>query len=214
MNKDSIRQIKERDFFITDAADLAKKLLGKIILRVIDTKHYYYRIVETEAYQAPEDKACHSYNNKKTEKTKYFWNIGGTCYIFNIYMHNYYCFNIISNDNDTPHGVLIRAVEPYDSLTSKYVILKKGKKIKHEHDLYTGPVKSGNSMQIDKSFNGEDLLTSERISLYEERDENNFEIIEGPRINIDYAADWIKKPWIFYIKNNKFVSKPRQNIIN
>ena len=42
-------------------------------------------IVETEAYKSPHDKACHAYNNKKTNKTKYFWLEGGHVYMFNIY---------------------------------------------------------------------------------------------------------------------------------
>ena len=45
-------------------------------------------IVETEAYKAPLDKACHAYNNKKTDRTKYFWLPGGHVYMFSIYGAN------------------------------------------------------------------------------------------------------------------------------
>lgn len=188
---------------------MAKKLIGKIICRVINDENLFFKIVETEAYQAPEDKACHAYKGK-TNKTKYFWSIGGICYIFHIYMHNYYCFNIISNHKDIPHGVLIRAVEPYDDYTKARVIEKRSKKRTiNDYNLYNGPVKSGMSMEIDKSFNGEDLISSEKISLYEDKKvEPNSEFIEcGPRINIPYSEEWISVPWRFYIKDNPYVSK-------
>lgn len=112
-NKLGLIKIYDKDFFIVDGLDLAKNLLGKIIKRTLTDssglkKELYYKIVETEAYLAPEDKACHAYNNKKTNKTKYFWNNGGSIYVFNIYMPTHYCFNIIASDEKTPHGVLIR----------------------------------------------------------------------------------------------------------
>lgn len=91
-------------------------------------------------------------------------------------MHNYYCFNIISNHKDIPHGVLIRAVEPYDDYTKARVIEKRSKKrTKNDYNIYNGPVKSGMSMEIDKSFNGKDLISSEKISLYEDKKLNRIQ---------------------------------------
>lgn len=72
-------------------------------------------IVETEAYKAPEDKACHAYNNKKTDRTKYFWQDGGCIYMFSIYGHNY-CMNITAATKNDPEAVLIRAVEPIEGI--------------------------------------------------------------------------------------------------
>jgi hypothetical protein len=66
-----------REFYMTDAVDLAKKLIGKILVRKIDDSYLRCKIVETEAYMGPLDKASHCYNNKKTERTKHFWAIGG-----------------------------------------------------------------------------------------------------------------------------------------
>lgn len=229
----NIKKIVKRDFFTITALELAPNLLGKIIKRTItDEKSsskidLFYKIVETEAYMAPEDKACHAYNNKKTEKTKYFWTIGGSIYVFNIYMPQNVCFNIISSDENTPHGVLIRAIEPLNIETIKYVIENRNKKIdimqinfekqkKNVIDLFNGPAKAGMSMFIDKSFNSVDLLSSESISLWEmnENEEigktnknlNDSDIVESKRINIDYAAEYKDKLWRFHIKDNKYVS--------
>ncbi len=75
-----------RDFYMCDVVELSKKLLGKYIVRKMENNTLLkFKIVETEAYKAPLDKACHAYNNKKTEKTKWFWQDGGHLYIYSIH---------------------------------------------------------------------------------------------------------------------------------
>jgi DNA-3-methyladenine glycosylase len=198
----------KRDFFMTDVVDLAQKLLGKKIVRIIDGKYIICRIVETEAYKAPEDKACHAYNNKKTEKTKFFWQIGGNLYVYSIYGNNM-CMNITASDADKPEAVLIRAVEPIRGIE----IIKKLRKFENKKEtpgnlktLTDGPGKTGASLDIDKSFNGVDLTNSDKIFLVDD-EEYKFEVGVSKRINIDYDEEWKDKLWRFYVLNNVFVSK-------
>jgi DNA-3-methyladenine glycosylase len=209
---DSIRTLSEdrikREFYTTDVVDLAKKLLGKKIVRKAGDKFTVCRIVETEAYKAPEDKACHAYGGKKTEKTKYFWQIGGNLYVYSIYGNNM-CMNITASDADKPEAVLIRAVEPLRGIE----IIKKLRKADTKKDttsnlanLSNGPGKTGAALDIDKTFNAVDLCTSDKIFLVDDED-FKFEIGTSKRINIDYAEEWKNKLWRFYIKNNIFVSK-------
>ena len=66
-------QLLNREFFMQEVVVLAKALIGKIIVRDLPEGRIKAVIVETEAYKAPADKACHAYNNKRTERTKYFW---------------------------------------------------------------------------------------------------------------------------------------------
>lgn len=224
-NKLGLVKIYNKDFFTVDGLELAKNLLGKIIKRtIIDSsglkKELLYKIVETEAYLAPEDKACHAYNNKKTNKTKYFWNNGGSIYIFNIYMPTHYCFNIIASDEKTPHGVLIRAIEPLTEETVITVSKERNKPLskncslnltnpnKTIKDLFNGPVKAGKSLLIDKEYNGVDICDSDKISLWKYADEklDKFEMLSTKRINIDYAAEYKDKLWRFLIKDNPYVS--------
>ena len=73
-------------------------------------------IVETEAYKAPEDKASHAYNNRKTERTKFMWKDGGHLYVYNIWGPQNNCVDIVARDKDTPECVLVRAVEPIEGL--------------------------------------------------------------------------------------------------
>jgi DNA-3-methyladenine glycosylase len=104
----------DREFYSTNAVQLARNLLGKIIVRKLGNVTVKCRIVETEAYMGPFDKGAHSYNNKKTERTKYFWQTGGCLYVYSI--HQSVFMNIVANDKDKPEAVLIRAVEPLSGI--------------------------------------------------------------------------------------------------
>ncbi|MGL5244829.1 MAG: DNA-3-methyladenine glycosylase, partial [Sarcina sp.] len=101
----------EKDFFNRDARIVAKKLLGKIIVRKINNKILKARIVETEAYIGKLDKACHAYGDKRTKRTETLYAEAGTAYVYLIY-GLYNCLNFITNEVDSAEGVLIRAVEP------------------------------------------------------------------------------------------------------
>lgn len=192
------------DFYKKDVLTLAKELLGKIIVRKLpDGKEIRVMIVETEAYKAPDDKACHAYNNKKTERTKYFWTDGGHLYIFSIYGSNN-CMNIVAADKTQPEAVLLRAVEPIEGLD----IIKSNRKIncKKIRDLTNGPAKLTKAIDIDKKFNGYDMTQKDPDVYLIENKDYKFDTMVSRRINIDYAAEWIEKPWRFYIKNNEFVT--------
>ena len=207
MNENLSESRISRDFFMTDAVNLALKLIGKKIVRKIRDKLIICRIVETEAYMAPQDKASHAYLNKKTERNKYLWKLGGNLYICNIY-GNTFCLSILANDETKPETVLIRAVEPEKGLAS---IIENRKNIikinqKNLSFLTNGPGKTTEALMIDKTFNGIDLTTSSFIYLLNDLN-SNFEIGISERINIKNAKDFKNKLWRFYIKNNKFVSK-------
>jgi DNA-3-methyladenine glycosylase len=199
----------QREFFKIDSVELAQKLLGKIIVRKIDGEIIKSRIVETEAYKAPEDKASHAYNNRKTERTKYFWNEGGCLYVYLIYGINI-CFNIVSNTSDKPEAVLIRAVEPIDGL-DKIKKLRKDEsgsdKLAKLVNLTNGPGKAGQALNISLAMNSLDLCESEEMFLIEDENDKKFVIERSTRINIDYAEEYKFKPWRFYIKENPYVSK-------
>ena len=145
----------------------------------------------------PHDKGAHTYKNKKTDRTKPFWNPGGCIYVYSIYMPNYFCVNIVANDENTPQAVLIRAVEPFDKQTESYVIKKNNdkegkKKIINERTCFTlfdGPVKSCRSMEIDKSFNNIDTTTSDIIGIFKEKNEKEYEYL----FNIDNESFEVTK---------------------
>lgn len=193
-----------KEFYNQDAVTLSKALLGKILVREIDGEKVLCRIVETEAYVGPEDKGCHAYGNKKTERTKTMFLEGGVAYIYIIYgMYN--CLNIVATEKGKPEAVLIRAVEPLNNIE----VLKRYRNIKSDkiQDLTNGPGKLCKAINIDRSLNGYDLVNGNELYVVEPESEEDFEIVESKRINIDYAEEYKDKLWRFYVKNNKFISK-------
>ncbi|MHC1684639.1 MAG: DNA-3-methyladenine glycosylase [Clostridiaceae bacterium] len=195
----------ERSFFYNDTVKIARDLLGKILVHKVGDKTLMGKIVETEAYMGAIDKASHAYGNKKTDRTKALFNTGGHSYIYLIY-GMYYCFNVVTNDENTPQCVLIRALEPVSSIEDFIVNRYKTdsnitkQKIKN---LSNGPGKLCIAMDLNKSHNLMDLCGDEFYIL-----DNNeeVEIVTSKRINIDYAEEAMDYPWRFYIKDNKYVS--------
>lgn len=190
----------QKNFFLVDGITLAKKLLGKILVRKIDGKILKARIVETEAYMGPLDKAAHSYQNRRTKRTEPMFLEGGHIYIYFIY-GMYYCFNITANTKDIPEAVLIRAVEPLEN--KEY--MKELRGVKKDKDISNGPGKLTKALKIDKSINTLDLTDNNEIWL-EDDDYKVKKIIEAERIGINYAEEYIHKPWRFYISDNSYVS--------
>ena len=123
----------DREFFITDGLDLAKKLLGKILVRNIGGENVRVKIVETEAYIGPDDKGAHCYNNRKTERTKYFWQEGGHLYVYRI--HQSICLNIVSNTEEKPEAILIRAGEPVSGLDTIKKLRGEKKSLLKKNDI-------------------------------------------------------------------------------
>lgn len=202
--------ILEKRIFKQGALELAKELLGKIIVRKYDGRILKGKIVETEAYIGEIDKASHAYNGRRTERTEPLFKEGGIAYVYFIY-GKYFCFNVISGSENKAEGVLIRAIEPlneFDYLAQKrfnqrYDELTKAK----EKSLTNGPSKLCLAYSIDKEDNYKKLY--EKGDLYiEDTDKNeSFQIVEAKRVGIDYAEEAIDFLWRFYIKDNKYISK-------
>jgi DNA-3-methyladenine glycosylase len=184
-------------------------LLGKYLIHVVDGVKLIGKIVETEAYMGPSDKAAHSYNNRRTERTSVMFGPPGYAYVFAIY-GIYFCMNVVTEEVDKPQAVLIRAVEPVAGL-------EKMAQIRYRKDLLNcrksefigisnGPGKLSKAMNITKLSNGNDLC-GRKLYIAEQELEQEFEIVITNRINIDYAEEAVYFPWRFYIKGNEFVSK-------
>ena len=94
-----------------DVVRLSKELLGKNLVTEFDGIKTIGRIVETEAYRGPDDKACHAYNNRRTKRTEIMFEEGGKAYVYLCYgIHH--LFNVVTARKGMPHAVLIRAIEP------------------------------------------------------------------------------------------------------
>ena len=192
-----------REFYLRpDVLTVAKDLIGKLLV-VPGPKgeRVSGKIVEVEAYRGPEDRASHAYGGRRTKRTEMMYGSGGVAYVYFVY-GMYYQFNVVSNVADTPHAILVRALEPVEGLE----IMRERRHTHPDRNLTSGPGQLCIAMGIDRTLNGADLL-GDRVWLEEFETVPPRQIAKGPRIGIDYAQEWITKPWRFWIKNNPYVSR-------
>lgn len=203
-------KLLDQTFYFQVGVELAKGLLGKVLVREEDGKTYYFKIVETEGYMGAVDKGAHVYGDKKTERTKPLYDIGGTTYIYLIY-GMYHCLNIAAGEEGIPYCTLIRAVEPLDEASLEYARRNRSIKSKKVQDLTNGPGKLCKALKIDKSLN--ELLVTEKgpLCIAENEEQETFDIVASKRVNIDYAEEYADKLWRFYIKDNPYVSVRDKN---
>lgn len=177
-----------RSFYLDDTVAVAKKLIGKLLVRKIGGETLSAIICETEAYTGYSDKACHSYKGK-SERTKVMFDEGGKAYVYLIYgMYN--CFNITTQKEGVPEAVLIRAACPFEGTQKMMQLRQQKKQIKslNEKNLLAGPGRLCDAMGITKQDNGK-LLIGEEIYLCEGIPIAQEQIAATKRINIDYAQE-------------------------
>ena len=179
-----------RDFYLRDVNEIARDLIGKILVHDSSEGITSGIIVETEAYRGPDDKAAHTYNNKRTSRTEIQFKPGGFAYVYLIY-GMYYCFNVTANSQDKPEAVLIRALEPLEGLP----LMMRRRKMKSIKNLCNGPGKLCSALGINMHSYGQDLC-GERLYILDNNIALN--VRTSPRINIDYAEEYAAMPWRYY----------------
>ncbi|MBC7126200.1 MAG: DNA-3-methyladenine glycosylase [Bacteroidales bacterium] len=164
----------DRQFYQRDVLEVAPDLLGKTLVRKFENgNELRVAITEVEAYRGTDDLGCHA-SKGMTERNRVMFSQGGLVYVYLIY-GMYWMFNVVTSVENNPQAVLVRGVTGAD-----------------------GPGKLTRLLAIDKSFYGEDLVTSNLIWI----EDNGFvpSFITTPRIGIDYAGPyWSKVPWRFLI---------------
>ena len=192
-----------REFYTrSDVLEVARDLLGKkLVVPNRNGVRVAGVIIETEAYRGPEDKASHAYNGRRTRRTETMYGVGGTAYVYFVY-GMYHQFNVVTNVEDVPHAILVRAVEPVEGLD----IIRRRRPGRFEHELTSGPGRLCVAMGIDRKLDKADLL-GDRVWIEEAASISPRQIARGLRIGIDYAEEWVKKPWRFWIRDNPFLSR-------
>ena len=188
-----------RDFFLHTTLDVAKLLLGKFLMHEYHGRKIGGMIVETEAYVGKKDKASHAYKGRRTQRNEVEYGIGGHVYIYLVYgLHLQ--LNFVTAGMDEPECVLIRALEPTDSID----LMKKFRKTDNEANLANGPGKLCQALKLNKSLNGHDLCEKRSHFYIEDRGMiiPSKEIKKGPRVGIDYAGPyWSKVHWRFRLNS-------------
>ena len=171
-----------------DTLLVARELIGMRLVHDDGLARRVGRIVETEAYMGPEDLAAHSARGR-TQRTEVMFGPPGHAYVYFIYGF-WYCLNIVTSRKGVPHAVLLRALEPVEGITDKT----------------WGPGLLCRAMGVDRTLNGADLC-ADRLWL-----ERPPELIppsrigRAPRIGVEYAGSWAKRPWRFFDRASPYVS--------
>jgi DNA-3-methyladenine glycosylase len=186
----STRRILTRAYFNRPTLTVARSLVGKYLVRAIDGRTLAGKIVEVEAYVGPQDKACHA-SKGRTQRTDVMFGPGGIAYVYFIY-GMYHCLNVVTEREEFPSAVLIRAIEV-------------------DGELIDGPGRLCRALQIDRRLNRLDLTTGESL-WFEDRGVliKKGEVGAHPRIGVDYAGEWAKKLWRFRLRTGRASTRTRQ----
>lgn len=186
-----------------DVVKIAKELLGKVLVTNFDGELTSGMIVETEAYAGEADRASHAYSGRRTKRTEVMYMHGGNAYVYLCYgIHH--LFNVVTNVRDTPHAVLIRAVEPLEGID---IMLERRGKDKLQPTLTAGPGAMSVALGIHTWHTGLSLQGPEIFIEDRGIKVPNKNIVAGTRVGVAYALHDALRPYRFSIKGNPYVSK-------
>ena len=194
------------EFFSRPTLSVARGLLGATLVHQSPEGVTAGRIVETEAYLGPVDKGAHSFGGRRTARNEAMFGEKGHSYVFFVY-GVYWCFNVTSGPADKPQAVLVRALEPVAGVD--VMRLRLGQPDAPEHALCRGPGKLCLAMGITKEQYGVDLCGT-RLFLVPGKLRRGEHAGRSVRIGIDYAEEYVHKPWRFFIRGNPCVSGPKR----
>jgi DNA-3-methyladenine glycosylase len=184
-------------FYARPTEAVARSLLGRILVSDVGGRRRRTagRIVEVEAYVGPHDPACHAYGHRRTARTEVLYGPPGTAYVYFTYgMH--WCLNAVTESQDYPAAVLIRALEPIAGVETM-------KQRRGKEPLCAGPARLCEALGVTGALNGVSLQRGP-LRIVDGPAPRRNEIATGPRIGITQATDW---PLRFYLKDSQWVSR-------
>ena len=187
-----------QSFYNRDPVVVARKLLGKLLVRRTRDGLCTGRIVETEAYLAQDDEACHA-SRGQTRRNATMFGPPGRAYVYRI--HQVYCLNAVTEPEGTPSAVLIRAIEPLAGV--ELMRRRAGKQVLHH--VARGPGLLCRALAIDQQLDGWDLTEGRRLWIAEQAVEG-CEIVVSPRIGVGAAKEL---PLRFHVKRTMSASAER-----
>jgi len=187
-----------RPFYARYSPDVARELLGCVLVRRIGGRTLSGRIVEVEAYRGSDDPASHSYRGP-TKRSSIMFGEAGHVYVFFSY-GNHWCLNFTTEAEGQPGAVLIRALEPIEGIKQ----MAKNRRVPEVGRLTNGPGKLTKALSIDGAFNGEDLVKSRRLYVMDR--EEPARVRASPRIGVSKGRE---QQWRYFVEGNPFVSKRR-----
>jgi len=202
----SIGAVLPRAFYVQPTLVVARRLLGQVLAHETADGIAAGRIVETEAYRGPADRAAHSRGGHRSERNEVMYGPPGHAYVYFVYgMHH--CVNVVTQPIGVPEAVLIRALEPVAGLA----LMRTRRRIADGADwrLCRGPGALCQALGIDRDRNGADL-TRGALTIRSAPAVPGRLVARTPRIGVDYAGDDAAHPWRFVVTTSRAASGPRR----
>jgi DNA-3-methyladenine glycosylase len=199
-------RLPESFYLGSDVVAISKNLLGKFLFSSINGLICGGYITETEAYNGIVDRASHAFGNRITPRTQTMYEQGGIAYVYLCYgIHE--MLNIVTSVEGQPKAVLIRGIEPTNGID---IMLARKNMLALKPNITAGPGSVAKALGIDRKLNGISLQ-SETLWI-EDRGLHlsDSQIMAAARIGVAYAGQDALLPYRFYIKGNKYVSKPNK----
>ena len=179
--------ILEAEFFDRETVAVARDLLGKVLVREVDGRRLWGRLVEVEAYMGPEDLASHSSGGRRSPRNEVMYGPPGHAYVYFTYgMHH--CLNFVTRPAGVPQAVLVRALEPGPGV-----------------GRCGGPGLVCRAFDIDRALNGVPLAPPQLYVLDDRAPKRR--VVATPRIGIYNAGDWQDRP-LRFCWNSPDLSRP------
>lgn len=185
-------------FYARPTPQVARSLLGHVLISGVGGRRVAGRIVETEAYVGPDDPACHGYRARKTQRNASLFGPPGTAYVYFTYgMH--WCLNAVTERDGFPAAVLIRALEPIAGVAT----MRRRRGGVPDRHLCAGPARLCEALAVTGRNDGAPLQRG-LLRIVRGRSRQHFAIDVTPRVGISRAVDW---PLRFLIKDSPWVSR-------
>jgi DNA-3-methyladenine glycosylase len=185
-----------RTFYDRPTLKVAKSLLGKVLITQTSSGSFQAKIVDVEAYVGPKDKACHA-SKGRTKRTAIMFGPAGFTYVYLIY-GMYHCLNLVTEREDYPAAILIRGLE----------VLGVDKPMAPMR--IDGPGRICRYLGVDRSHSGLDATLGTTLWIEDRGLAISRTHIQAlPRIGVDYAGEWAKKPWRFCLQATPSAKKRR-----
>jgi len=181
-----------REFYNRPTLTVARELIGARLVRILDGEKLVGLITETEAYVGEEDLACHA-KAGRTPRTQVMYGPPGHAYVYFTY-GNHWMLNVVTEREDFPAAVLIRAIQPIEGVETMFVR-------RNGRDTF-GPGKLTQAMGITKSENTVDLTVANK-NLWIEAGVSvpDSSVTIGPRVGLNTVPEpWFSMPWRFMVK--------------
>lgn len=187
-----------RTFFARDAERVARDLLGCVLVSRVRGACTAGRIVEVEAYTGPEDPACHSFGWRRTARTEPMYAPPGTIYVYRSYgVH--WCFNLVTDREEYPAAVLVRALEPISGLTA----MRRRRRGRARREWCGGPGRLCQALGITGTLSGRPL--GDELVVTQPTPRLVLDVGSGPRIGLSVAAE---EPLRFFERGSPWLSRP------